>query len=992
MGQEVPQKIGKYEILSELGRGGTGVVYQARDPFAGRLVALKIITPELVSDPKILKRFYLEAQSAGSLQHPNIVTIYDLGEVDSSPYVAMEFVQGENLQGIIDLRAPIPLAAKLKLVQQLGEGLGHAHKHGVIHRGVRPANILVTHDGIVKILDFGIAHLESANLAKAGKFLGTLNYASPEQINDGVVDGRSDLWAVAAVFYEFIAYKKAFEGSNIAATIAKIFTANPEPISLCCPGVPAELDRIISKGLAKNKEERYSSLDEMLDDLLPIARGLQQSFISELIVEARILRDQGNISGAQQKVRAILILDHTHAEGNRLYSEIQSELARQAPASIPQDEMPEAQRASSDGEYEEAASIPSEAQSLHPADARGSDQVDPNRSGREQDFRLRESMEQADNLVSAGQYEEAKDQLLELQQEFPSSDEIRLKLEKLDPLVRSGKFIKDGKNAFAQGEFGEAVRALTVALELNPQDKDARELKAKAVQERDRLRQVREALSAGQRAMRQGDSNTAAIELEKVLQLDPTHAQATSLMGQIRQTQAAREKEAKIREGLQQADNLVAEKKFEEAQFALLELQQKFPDSTEIDQKVRTLAQGMKLHLLVKDGEDAFNQGEFGEAVRILTEAQALAPSDERLRDLKVRAVQERDRLRQVREAIAGGQRAQRQGQADVAKQQFQRALQLDPANSQATALLTQLRTERGAREREQALRTGLSHAEDLISWKKFDEAESQLTKLQQAYPDAAPLEPMFKVLSQRRAEAAAVPPTKPPAATPPAERPSARPAPASDYAKSMELAEELRRSLQKLKSPGLARPGKVAIPANAPSAASAQSSGQGRAVGTPAIKGDAEASNVTLLRGSSFNAYAAPADSADPNATSLQQTPAPNPVAARNPVVTLISLGDSQPWSGPVQNGQMVPDNSVEGGLKSINLAMSAIADAPANAEVILVVGIDAKGNVTPIRKIADDFGLAAQVMAAAKAWKFEPPTVKGTPVSTTIQVKVVF
>ena len=108
MGQEVPQKIGKYEILSELGRGGTGVVYQARDPFAGRLVALKIITPELVSDPKILKRFYLEAQSAGSLQHPNIVTIYDLGEVDSSPYVAMEFVQGENLQGIIDLRAPIP--------------------------------------------------------------------------------------------------------------------------------------------------------------------------------------------------------------------------------------------------------------------------------------------------------------------------------------------------------------------------------------------------------------------------------------------------------------------------------------------------------------------------------------------------------------------------------------------------------------------------------------------------------------------------------------------------------------------------------------------------------------------------------------------------------------------------------------------------------------------------------------------------------------------
>jgi hypothetical protein len=285
-----------------------------------------------------------------------------------------------------------------------------------------------------------------------------------------------------------------------------------------------------------------------------------------------------------------------------------------------------------------------------------------------------------------------------------------------------------------------------------------------------------------------------------------------------------------------------------------------------------------------------------------------------------------------------------------------------------------------------------LSHAENLISWKKFDEAERQLTELQQAYPNAAPLEPMFKVLSQRRAEAAAVPPSNPPAATPPAERSSARPTPASDYAKSMELAEELRRSLQKLKSPGLARPGKVAMPANAPLATSARSSGQGSAVGTPHFKPDAEASNVTLLRGSSFNAYTAPADSMDPNAISLQQTPAPNPVAARNPVVTLISLGDSQPWSGPVQNGQMLPDNSVEGGLKAINLAIPPILDAPAKAEVIFVVSIDPKGNVTPIRKIADNFGLAPRVMAAAKAWKFNPPTSKGTPVSTTIQVKVVF
>src|SRR5208283_1492437 len=141
MDQKVVQKIGKYEIVSELGQGGMGVVYRARDPFIGREVALKTISPELVADPEMLKRFYREAQSAGTLQHRNIVTIYDLGEAEGRPYIAMEFVKGESFETIIDQGVRIPLAAKLKLVQQICEGLGFAHRHGVIHRDVKPANI-----------------------------------------------------------------------------------------------------------------------------------------------------------------------------------------------------------------------------------------------------------------------------------------------------------------------------------------------------------------------------------------------------------------------------------------------------------------------------------------------------------------------------------------------------------------------------------------------------------------------------------------------------------------------------------------------------------------------------------------------------------------------------------------------------------------------------------------------------------------------------------
>ena len=322
MGQKVGQKIGKYEILAELGQGGMGVVYKARDPFIGRLVALKTIAPELVSDKEILERFKREAQSAGTLQHPNIVTIYDLGEADGLPYIAMEFVEGESLQSIINRRARIPLAAKLKLVQQFCEGLAHAHKYGFVHRDVKPANILVTHDGNVKVVDFGIVHLDSANITKTGTFLGTIHYASPEQINDGHVDSRSDLWSVTCVMYEFIAYVRAFDGSNVAAVIGKILTREPEPLSHCCPGAPPSLDAVISKGLRKSIDERYQSLDEMSDDLLPIARGLQQSFIGDLIVEARDLRDKGDFNAAKDKVRAALILDSTHGEAKRLQTEI----------------------------------------------------------------------------------------------------------------------------------------------------------------------------------------------------------------------------------------------------------------------------------------------------------------------------------------------------------------------------------------------------------------------------------------------------------------------------------------------------------------------------------------------------------------------------------------------------------------------------------------------------------------------------------------------
>ena len=487
MGQKVVQKIGKYDILGVLGQGGMGVVYKARDPLIGRLVALKTVTPDLVSNPEILTRFYREAQSAGTLQHPNIVTVFDLGEFEGHPYIAMEFVEGESLQSIIARRAQIPLAAKLKLAEQVCLGLDHAHKNGIVHRDVKPGNILVKNDGTVKVVDFGIVHLETTTLTKTGMFMGTIQYASPEQLNEGHVDGRSDLWSVVCVIYELISFKKPFDGSNFGAIVGKILTSEPEPLSRCCPGVPAEMDNLIAKGLKKNVGERYQSLDELLADLEPIGQSLQRSLIGDLLVEARQMKEKGDLNGAQEKVRAILILDRTQGEAKHLNSEITAELHR-------------------------LSSLP----------------------------KVRE-------LVSAGE------------------------------------------QAFNRGQYADAIRALAEALELNPNDTQARSLKERAAREQDRLRRVHEALTAGQKALKQGDLTGAELELQKVLELDQNNPQASSLLTEIQRDRLSREKDFRLKEVLWKADNLVSEGKYNEAQRELAALQKEFPDAEEVQQKLQVV-------------------------------------------------------------------------------------------------------------------------------------------------------------------------------------------------------------------------------------------------------------------------------------------------------------------------------------------------------------------------------------------------------------------
>ncbi len=273
-----PERVGKYEIIRVLGQGGMGTVYEARDSVINRKVALKMMLQGLAESPDLRERFMREAQAAGGLRHRNIVTVYDFGEdAENRPYIAMEFIEGTDLERVIQNREPHPISWKVDVILQLCEGLAFAHRAGIVHRDVKPANIRVSPDGEVKVMDFGIARLQSSNLTKSGLVLGSAHYMAPEQINGQRADHRSDLFSVGAIAFELLAGRKPFEADSLTAVLFKVTHERPPaellPKSEYSPG----LEQVILKALATSPDDRYATLDAMHEDLERVVREAERS-------------------------------------------------------------------------------------------------------------------------------------------------------------------------------------------------------------------------------------------------------------------------------------------------------------------------------------------------------------------------------------------------------------------------------------------------------------------------------------------------------------------------------------------------------------------------------------------------------------------------------------------------------------------------------------------------------------------------------------------
>src|SRR5204863_960614 len=281
---------GRYRIVRKLGTGGMANVYLAEDEVLGRRVAIKILNDRHAGDDQFVERFRREAKNAASLSHPNIVSIYDRGEAEGTYYIAMEYLDGRSLKEMITARGPAPIPVAVDYARQILSALRIAHRQGLVHRDIKPHNVLVDGEGRVKVTDFGIARAGPSQMTEEGSIIGTAQYLSPEQAQGAPVTPASDLYSVGIVLYELLTGSVPFSGDTPVELAMKHLSKVPESPSHLRPEVPRDLDLVVMRALAKSPEERYTTAEEMDADLVRIARGVAISPETEEAATAIIAR------------------------------------------------------------------------------------------------------------------------------------------------------------------------------------------------------------------------------------------------------------------------------------------------------------------------------------------------------------------------------------------------------------------------------------------------------------------------------------------------------------------------------------------------------------------------------------------------------------------------------------------------------------------------------------------------------------------------------
>ncbi len=717
MAEPGKRKVGKYEVIEELGRGAMGVVYKARDPFIGRMVALKTITPGLLDNPELLQRFYREAQAAGSLQHPNIVIIYDLGEAEGLPYIAMEFLEGQSLEKTIAAKPNMPLAQKLNVILQLSRGLDYAHKHGVVHRDIKPGNIIVMRDGTVKVVDFGIVRLSSTSMTSTGMVIGTVGYMSPEQAQGEHVDARSDLFSVGVVMYELFAYRKPFAGSNVAAVLIKIVTEEPPPLAEAAPQVPPQLCEIVHRCLHKNPAERFQSLEDLVLDLEPITRALQRDMVEELVKQGHELLEQKDFAQARDLLRHALKLDSSHGQAKTLMGKVNTELRRLEILPRIEKLLEAGQAMMQEGKFDEAGRKFEEA------------------------LRLDTQHGPAKELLGAAQQEAAR-------------------------VLRVRQALADSEKALDRGDLTIAQAELNKVLELDASNAQVQQLISKVKDER----AEREQRARLQEALRQARTHLIGQRYEECVSLLAGIEKEFRQEAEVQQLlQSAREglEEQKRRQAiavrLNEARNLLLDQKHEECVRSLEGAVKEFPDEAEFQRLLQNARESLEQQKRRRAIADRTSQArrlllnqEYQKCVTLLENAVREFPEEAEFRHLLENAresLQEQQRRQTVNARTSEARKLLGQQKYEECVQLLEPAIQEFPDEENLKNLLESARQGWEQQKRHQTVAIKTDEARRLLGQQEFKKALAVIDEVLKAYPGETAVVKLRQLVLQEEQE-----------------------------------------------------------------------------------------------------------------------------------------------------------------------------------------------------------------------------------------------
>jgi eukaryotic-like serine/threonine-protein kinase len=637
----VLKKLGKYELIEEVGRGAMGEVYKARDPLIGRPVALKTITRSLVGDAELLERFYREARSAGALEHPNIVTIYELGKEGDIPFIAMEFLEGESLEKIIDRRAPLSLLEKIGYLVPVCRALDYAHRRGVVHRDIKPGNIMLTTDGKIKVVDFGIARLVNAAHTQTNMFMGTLSYMSPQQIYGERADERSDIWALGVTLYELLSFRRPFDGDNHATLMLNIAEEKTKPPSLyeLLPDCSPALEALVGKMLEKDVRRRFQTMEEVLLDMEPLWEALQQESVSGLVAESETLVRAREYTRARDLLRKALQYDSRHGRAKTLLEQVTGELRliqiRVQVTSI----LERAQKFMEEGRYQEAQSeaesalkldlssnqarhLVAEARRLaerkrliqdglqitrqrmaegaltqaaqeirkvldldpdHPQGRTLQKQIEDHILQREEQKRVAELLRRARKFWADQRFDDCIAVLTDAKKEFPADPEISKLLEtaRLDRLEHEKqKGLTEARNLLTAQRVDEALARIQALAKQHPSEPAVQKLHELVLHERQELQQRRrlEGESAALHSLVDAAKFSEAVARgEKLLKEFPQDSELAGLLSFARAEMAQLEEKRKIDEALQGIAKKLEAEQFKSAVAAAEKALTRFP-------------------------------------------------------------------------------------------------------------------------------------------------------------------------------------------------------------------------------------------------------------------------------------------------------------------------------------------------------------------------------------------------------------------------------